>query len=154
MVPACPIDMHVRQGIGGGMIAVDENGMKRRVFAPRLRLFLNDLRPGKSDQQIISAKVTVHGSNGKARVHPVDANADSDAGGNGDLKSGVVQRTLNVDLGNWGEPGASGDFRLPGFISTSRVDLESVTYQDGSTWKLSGTETCHVAPDFLMLVSR
>ena len=142
MLPACPIDMHVRQGIGGGMVAVDENGVKRPVFAPRYRLLLNDLR--KPGQKIVSAMVTVRGWNGKARALPADSDSDG--------KSGSIQRTLSVDLVGWGEPGVEGDFRLPGFTSANRVDLQAVTYEDGSTWKLAPTDTCRVAPDPLMLV--
>ena len=146
--PTCPINMRVRQGIGGGMLAVDKNGAKRQVFAPRLRLFLNDERPGNSGQRIVSATVTAHGSGGKAKILPLG----SSAGEGRDSGSGDVERTFTVNLGSWGEPGVSGDFRLPGFVSTSRVDLESVTYEDGSTWRLTGQQTCRVAPDPLMLV--
>jgi hypothetical protein len=148
--PACPVDMHVRQGFGGGMIAVDESGVRRKVFAPRLRLFLNDVRKEKAGQTIVSATVTVHGSSGKARMLPLDAGS----GGHDDLKSEDVERTLSVDLANWGEPGVSGDFRLPGLTSARRIDLQSVTYEDGSTWKLSGDQTCHVAPDPVMLINQ
>lgn len=147
-VPACPIDMRVRQGIGGGLLAVDKSGAKRQVFAPRLRLFLNDQRPGTSGQRIVSATVTAHGSGGKAKILPLG----SSSGENRDSDSADVERTFTVDLANWGEPGVSGDFRLPGFVSASRVDLESVTYEDGNTWRLTGQETCRVAPDMLMLV--
>lgn len=155
MAPACPLDMHVRQGIGGGMIAVDSNGVKRKVFAPRLRLFLNDIRPDKSGQRIVSATVKVHGSNGKERILPLISSPDSNLSNSAvdrDANPDEIERTLTVNLGAWGEPGVSGDFRLPGFTSTSRVDLQSVTYEDGSTWKVSGRETCHVAPDFLMRI--
>jgi hypothetical protein len=146
MAPACPIDMRVHQGIGGGTIAVDKDGVKRHVFAQRLRLFLNELGRADSDRRIVSATVTVHGSNGKAQMLPLD-------GGSG-VNSGSMERTLSVDLQNWGEPGVSGDIRLPGFTSASMVNLQSVTYDDGSTWKVSGRETCRVAPDPLMLVGR
>ena len=147
-IPGCPIDVHVRQGIGGGMIAVDDNGIQRKVFAQRLRLFLKDLQSGKSGQRIVSAVVTVHGLNGKARWVPL---ADG-PGEDGSLNSGNMARNLAVSMGNWGDPGVSGDFRLPGFTSASRVDLQSVTYDDGSTWRVSAGQTCHVVPDSLMLV--
>jgi hypothetical protein len=147
-IPGCPIDMHVRQGIGGGMIAVDDNGVKRRDFAQRLRLFLKDLQSGKSGQRIVSAIVTVHGLNGKARWVPL---ADG-PGENGSLTSGNMARTLAVSMGDWGDPGVSGDFRLPGFTSIRSVDLQSVTYDDGSTWRVSAGQTCRVVPDSLMLV--
>ena len=148
-VHSCPMDMHVRQGIGGGMIAVDEKGVKRRVYAPRLRLFLNDLRKDRSGQKIVSATVTVHGTSGKPRMQNLNAHGEQDA----DLNSGSVKRTMNVELAHWGDPGVSGDFVLPGFTSASRVDLESVTYEEGTTWKLSGADSCRVAPDPLMLIN-
>ena len=148
-IPGCPVDMHVRQGMGGAMMAVDENGRKRLVFAPRLRLLLNDLNAAQSGKQIVAATVTVHGSSGKEHIQPADDASDARP----DLKSSNIKRTLTVDLAEWGEPGVSGDFRLPGFTSTERVDLETITYDDGSIWKLSGGESCHVAPDWLMLIN-
>ena len=127
---------------------MDGNGEKQKILGPRLRLFLNDLRPSKSSERIVSATVTVHGSSGKGRILPLD----SDSHRYWDLNSAQLDRTLTVNLAAWGEPGVSGDFRLPGFVTTSRIDLQSVTYEDGSTWKLAGTETCRVAPDLLMRV--
>jgi hypothetical protein len=138
--------MHVHQGFGGGMLAVDKDGVKRLVFAQRLRLFLTELRPADSDRRIVSARVTVQGSNGKARLQPLDR----DSG----VNSGNMERTFSVDLQDWGEPGVSGDIRLPGFTSASMVKLQSVTYDDGSTWKVSDPETCRVAPDPLMLIGQ
>jgi len=148
--PACPVDMHVRQGMSQGMLAVDANGERRLVFAPRLRLFLNDQRKDKAGQTIVSATITVHGRKGKARLQPLNVGP----GGSDDSDSADLEKTLSVELGNWGEPGVSGDFRLPGLTSARRIDLQSVTYEDGSTWKLSGDQTCHVAPDRVMLINQ
>jgi hypothetical protein len=139
---SCPINMHVGQGIGGAMVAVDENGVKRQVFAPRLRLSLNDVRSDKPSQRIASAMVTVHGTNGKPKPRPIDS----------DMDQSDMEMTLTVSLAEWGEPGVSGDFRLPGFTSANRIDLQSITYEDGSTWKLSRGQSCRVAPDPLMLI--
>jgi len=144
VVRSCPINMHVGQGIGGAMVAVDENGIKRQVFAPRLRLFLHDVRKDKPSERILSATVTVHGTNNKPKVRPIESEMDQRE----------MEKTLTVNLADWGEPGVSGDFRLPGFTSANRIDLQSVTYEDGSTWKLSGGESCRVAPDPIMLVDR
>ncbi len=148
-VPACPIDMRVHQRMGGSTVAVDANGIKRKVFAQRLRLFLNDLRRDSAGQKIVSATVTVHGTSTKERIQRLNSAPGTDF----DSSSGSMAKTLNVDLAHWGEPGVSGDFLLPGFTSASRVDLESVTYEDGSVWKLSGNQTCRVAPDPVMLIN-
>lgn len=149
-VPGCPIDMRVRQGIDGGMLAVDKNGEMRLVFEPRLSLSLNDLRPGTSGPKMVSAIVTVRGTGGKAHIQPLHALPASRS----DSASRPLVRTLNVDLADWGQPGVSGDFRLPGFTSARQIELQSVTYEDGSTWKPSGNETCRVAPDPIMLINR
>jgi hypothetical protein len=139
----CPVDMRVRQRMGGAAVAADENGVKRRMFAQRLRLLLNDLRPDMAGRKVVSATVTVHGTGVKARMQHAGSGNDRDS----------IVKTLSVDLANWGEPGFSGDLFVPGFTSTSRVDLESVTYDDGSTWKLSKNESCRVAPDPMMLIN-
>ena len=140
-VQGCPVDMRVRQRMGGDTVAVDANGVKRKVFAQRLRLILNSFRQDNSGREVVSATVTVHGTGTEARMRPLGAGND-----HGDLNSGSKARTLSVSMSNWGEPGVAGDFLLPGFTSASRVDLESITYDDGSTWKLSKNETCQVAP--------
>ena len=144
----CPVDMRVRQRMSGGTVAVDANGIERKVFAQRLRLILNSFQQDNSGRKVVSAMITVHGTGTKARVQPLGAGKNGDW----DLNSGSMARTLHVDLANWSEPGVAGDFLLSGFTSASRVDLESVTYDDGSTWKLSKNETCRVAPDPIMLI--
>jgi hypothetical protein len=135
--------------MGGGTVAVDANGVKQKVFAQRLRLILNSFRQDNSGRTVVSATVTVHGTGTKARMQPLSGGSND-----WDVNSGSKARTLSVSMSNWSEPGVSGDFLLPGFTSASRVDLESITYDDGSTWKLSKNETCRVAPDPIMLIGR
>ena len=142
----CPLQMDVRQGVGGNMMAVDKNGKQVEMFAQRLTLLLNDVRrEHQTDAHVIEATVTVHGTTAKGQVLPADTRQDA---------SGEIVKTLTVRLTAYGEPKVTGDIRLPGFTSTRMVDLESVAYDDGSVWKLSGTGTCHVPPDMVMLVGR
>ena len=143
-VAMCPLQMQVRQGIGGNMMAVDKNGKQVEMFAQRLTLLLNDVRrEHQTDAHVVEATVTVHGTTAKGQILPADTRHDA---------SGEIVRTLTVQLAARGEPDVSGEIRLLGFTSTRMVDLESVTYDDGSVWKLSGTDTCHVPPDMVMLV--
>ena len=140
----CPLEMRVRQGIGGNMMAVDRNGKQVEMFAARLVLLLSDVRKEHpTEARMAAATVTVHGTNAKGQILPADTRQDT---------SGEITKTLTVRLTAYGEPEVSGDIRLPGFTSTRMVDLESVSYSDGSTWKLSGADTCHVPPDMVMLV--
>jgi hypothetical protein len=140
----CPLQMRVRQGVGGNMVAVDKSGKEVEMFAARLVLLLSNFRPEhRTATHIVAATVTVHGTTARGQVLPADTRHDN---------SCEIVKRVSVKLAANGEPEVSGDLLLPGFTSTSRVDLESVTYDDGNTWRLSGTDTCHVSPDFIMPV--
>jgi hypothetical protein len=141
---ACPLDMRVRQGVGAKTMAVDRNGRQMEMFAARLILLLKDARrENPAEARMLGATVTVHGTTAKGQILPADTRPSA---------SGEVVKTLEVRLTAYGEPEVSGDLLLPGFTSARMVDLDSVTYDDGSTWRLSGTDSCHVAPDLLMPV--
>jgi hypothetical protein len=144
-LPTCPIDMHVRQGIGSKMMAVDKHGSQVEMFAARLKLLLRDLRPDRPAQQMVNATVTVHGLNGAEQIVPADARPN---------RSSEAVKTLTVRLTPDGDPEVSGDLRLPGFTAILMVDLDSVTYDDGTVVRFSGSSVCHAPPDMLMLVGR
>jgi len=139
----CPLDMHVRQGISSKMMAVDKHGAQVEMFAARLKLLLQDFRPDRPAQQMVNATVTVHGLNGAEQIVPADAHRD---------RSAEAIKTLTVRLTPDGEPEVSGDLRLPGFTATLMVDLDSVTYDDGTVLKFSGSSACHAPPEMLMPV--
>ncbi len=139
----CPIDMHVRQGIGSKMMAVDKHGSQVQMFAARLKLLLKDLRPDRPARHMVEATVTVHGLNGAEQIVPADAHR---------TRSAQAVKTLTVRLTPNGDPEVSGDLRLPGFTAALMVDLDSVTYDDGDVIKFSGSSACQAPPDMLMLV--
>ena len=137
--------MRVRQGVGSKMMAVDKHGAQTEMFAARLKLLLKDLRSDRPAGQMVKATVTVHGLNGAEQIVPADARRD---------RSAEAVKTLSVRLTPDGEPEVSGDLRLPGFTATLMVDLDSVTYDDGTVVKFSVSSACHVSPDMVMLVGR
>jgi hypothetical protein len=139
----CPIDMHVRQGIGSKMMAIDKHGPQVQMFAARLKLLLKDLRPDRPARYMVEATVTVHGLNGTEQIVPADAHRN---------RSAQAVKTLTVRLTPNGDPEVSGDLRLPGFTAALMVDLDSVTYDDGDLIQFSGSSACHAPPDMLMLV--
>jgi len=141
--PACPVDMHVRQGVGGQMVATDRNGAQVEMFAAHLKLQLHDSRPNRTSQRMVNAKVTVRGWNGKARVLP----AESFFAQNGDLV-----KSFTVTLSGGGLPDASADLHLPGFTAARTVELESITFDDGQVWTFSGSSACQATPDPFMPV--
>jgi hypothetical protein len=141
----CPIDMHVRQGIGSKMMAVDKHGAQVEMFAARLKLLLRDFRPDRPAGQMVEATVTVHGLNGAEQIVPANARTE---------RSSEAVKTLTVRLASDGEPEVSGDLRLPGFTATFMVDLNSVTYDDGAVVRFAGSSACQAPPDMVMLVGR
>ena len=142
--PQCPLDMHVRQGAGGRMIATDKNGGRVERFEARLKLLLSDHRPSRSGQRMVRARVTVIGWNGKEQILPVGATRDQ--------SSGMARMDVTVALSGGGFPDASADLNLPGFTGARLVELQSVTYDDGQVWSFTGSSACHAAPDPFMPV--
>jgi len=45
-----------------------------------------------------------------------------------------------------------GDLRVPNMTAVLSIELNSVTYADGSTGSIAGREGCSVAPEMIMLV--
>ncbi|MGO9434625.1 MAG: hypothetical protein ACLP00_10050 [Terracidiphilus sp.] len=143
--PTCPVSMHALQGSGTGLVAV--HGDQRAAgFAQRIHLILNNPKAAK----IAAAKVRVFGLSGKNRVEPASYSTL-------DLTNQTskfdLSRTLDVAFTTEGEKDVATDLILPGFTTVLSIQLESLTYKDGSTWAVAGRQACHVAPDPLVLVA-
>jgi hypothetical protein len=136
--PACPVPMRAQQGFSGGLVAVRQSQPAPPAPAFRLTLTLTN----RKSTGIASARVTVFGLSGKARAIPLDSAPASD-----------LARTMNIRFGDSGNADAAADLLLRGFTTVTRIDLDSLTYADGSTWTASTGTSCHVAPDPLMLLS-
>jgi len=52
------------------------------------------------------------------------------------------------------QPGreAAADVTVPGLSGVTTIELNSVTYADGSTWKLAGGSVCRSPIDGFMLI--
>jgi hypothetical protein len=94
-------------------------------------------------RQIVAANVTVRGLTGKARFTPVLSDSSHD--------TSDAAKTLNVRFSaDSVEPSAN--LLLPGFTAVNMVELNSVTYGDGSTWRVAAGKVCHWPVDGLMPV--
>lgn len=133
---SCPVSMRALHGTGQGSIAVKNQAPPSGV-SQRIHLILGN----KQTAKVVSAKIDVLGYSGKPRM----AQASSDA-------TGDLNRTIDVSFAPE-ENGVAADLVLPGFTAVSFIRLESIAYDDGSTWKVGGEQLCRVAPDPLMLVS-
>jgi hypothetical protein len=98
----------------------------------------------RDSKQIAKATLRVRGFSPKARV--------TQTGPGGDQAFDVT-RTLTVAFATGADRNAIADFRVPGMTAVGRIDLESLEYSDGSTWKTGGTSSCGVAPDPEMLIT-
>jgi hypothetical protein len=133
----CPVSLHARHAGSGGMREVDGVPINR----PAQILHLDVTNP--DSKQIVAANVTVRGFADKARFMPATTTQDnSDAA-----------RTLDVKFPVSSGNETAADLRVPGFTAVTAIDLNSVTYSDGSSWKLANGGSCRSWVDGLMLVS-
>jgi hypothetical protein len=137
--PTCPVRMHALQGSGSGLVQV-RNAPPDTRPTQRIHLILATEQTPK----VAAARVTVRGLSGRDRAVPTPA------------AMGLTPdrtRTLEVRFSPESATEVAADLVLPGFTAMLSVQLDSLTYSDGSIWVVPGTQACHVAPDPLMLVS-
>ena len=92
-------------------------------------------------QEVVSAQLTAHGFGNKWRVIPVsDATPD-------------IWKTMDVALDVKGNSSASRELSFGHFSTIKTIDVNSVTYADGSTWHASSPGACSVAPSLIMRIS-
>jgi len=133
----CPVSLRAQHGASGNILSVDKN--RPKGIAQLLHLTLTN--PGSG--QIVAAKLRVHGLTGKARVtQTLSGQNDSDAAQNLDAR-------FSPGPGN----AVSADLWVPGMTAVLSIDLNSVTFADGSTRSFSAREACRVAPDPMMLIN-
>jgi hypothetical protein len=110
-----------------------------KVQEQRIQLTMTNPSP----KEIVSAQLTVYGFSDKWRGLPLVGEEDTP-----DLR-----KRVNLVLNVKGNDHASSDLSLHRFTSVAYVDLDSLTYADGATWKASSPAACRVTPDLFMLVS-
>lgn len=139
---SCLVGMRASQGIDGQLL-------KSRRSAPatspksvqRIQLILSGAPGGK---QIVAGSVMARGLSPRGRI--------VSAVGAKNIANGV-QTTLNVKFTAGENGSARADLLLPGFSSVSSIHLNSITYADGSVWKIPSVDVCRVVPDPLVLVA-
>jgi hypothetical protein len=145
----CPVAMHASQSIGKNLLAVRGNQQHVDVMAQRIHLILSNFKSPNPKPTIASAKVTVRGLSSKGRtIQTLSIQPGSTQPGTSDLT-----RALDVTFSPDTENSVSADLLLPGFTSVKSIELNTVTYADGSNWKVSAQAACRVAPDPVMLIS-
>jgi hypothetical protein len=136
-VMGCPVSLRAQHLAGSGMIRT--GNMHSEDVGQRLHLALTDNRASK----IVRARVTVHGYSNKARLTEM-------AIGSG---ASDAAQTITVPFSTGQAGPATGEVWVAGMTAVATIDLDSVTYADGSVWKVAGQAACRFTPDPLMLVA-
>jgi hypothetical protein len=133
----CPIGMRVQHGNGDQLLWAKDRPVG-------IAQYLQVIMSNSKSVDIVGAKITVYGFAAKTRYIPAQSPRTS---------SPDLTKTVGLDLMVKSKGGQSTDLRLPHFTAVSWVDLDSVTYADGTTWHSSVGKTCHVVPELMRLVS-
>ncbi len=131
--------MHVRQGVSGGIMTAGKPGQVEKSGA-RLNLLLDDRGTG-NPQHMVKARVRVHGLSANPTILPADPAS---------ARPTDMVMTVTIGLTPGAESGFSGNLVLPGFTAALRVDLQSITLEDGSVRSFS--DACRAVPDGVMPV--
>jgi hypothetical protein len=141
----CPIYMRAQQRSGEDLLRTSQSGGTPEVKpvgpTQRIHLILGNMA---NSANITQVEVTVQGTSGKNRTVQTMLTPDGVSD---------VAKAFNLPVNIGKDEGASTNLTLHGFTSVQSINLESVTYADGSTWNPSATRTCSIAPDPLVLVS-
>lgn len=114
-------------------------GMPGNEPGQRIRLKMTNKRL----QDIASLEITVHGLSNKWRTIPLSS---------APYKADLFKK-LHLVLAVQPNGNASSDLALNRFTTVTAIDLDAVTYADGSVWRAPSPHACTVAPSPLMLAS-
>jgi hypothetical protein len=135
---ACPVAMHARQGMSGDILAVNDS--RHKGTAQLLHLILSS-----GDSRVITGgEVTVHGLSGKSRITRTFSTEQ-------DSSDAVPNLPVKFSAGN--QKNVVADLWVPGMTTVHAIELNSITYADGSTWKFLTEKACRTIPDPTMLIS-
>jgi hypothetical protein len=135
----CPVSLHAGHLADGSMVQTSD--AHPRGLGQWLSLSLISLE----QKQIASATLVVHGMTPKPRMSQA-LTADN---GMGD-----AVRTFHLSFAAGPQKSAVANLWVPGMSAVERIELRSLEYSDGSTWKVAENASCQVAPDPFMLVTK
>jgi hypothetical protein len=135
---ACPVSVHAQQAASWNRMEVGSDHPK----GPAQRLHLTLANPDSS--RITKATVTVRGLTPKTRATPTPLTVGRDRSN--------AARTLDVPFSSASGKEVSADLWVSGLSAVYTVDLVSLTYADGSTWKLATGQSCRTSIDGFMLI--
>ena len=136
----CPVGLQVERS--GGLFAYkNAKAVPADDIAPGTEQWFDLRMTNFLPHEIVNAQITAHGFGYKWRVIPVSA-ATPD-----------IWKTVDVALDVKGNSSASRQLSFSHFSTIRTIDVNSVTYADGSSWHASSPGACSVAPSGFMRIS-
>jgi hypothetical protein len=137
--PLCPVSMRAQQRTSASGLTRAGGG---NVAVPGQRIHLD---VDRGPNAVVAIHVTVRGTTARPRIYAAQSQQ---------VRPDAVKTfTLTADGASANNVVISSDLLLRGFTSVQLVNLDSVSYADGSLWTPAAGKSCSVAPDPLMLVS-
>lgn len=141
--PCSVADMRATQGSSSQMLRT-QNGKSTPMMRPTLTLKPVDRRA------IVSATVTAHGygmTPGSIDLVAQAVPPEHKATGR------EITKTIKIKFKPVEGGAFTAELPLPGFSAVTMIDLNSVTFGDGTVWKSNTRNECRVAPDPLLLIA-
>lgn len=134
----CPVSLRAQRQ---GTAVMHNAGDHQPDRAPMQQLELT--LTNAHTRNVVSAVIKVHGFDGSVRAIPADP-----------IRRGSheLTRTVELNLTVLGKHSASTDLTVQRFGTVSRIDVESVEFADGTSWRAAEQGLCSFTPDLYMLV--
>lgn len=144
MQTGCRVGLRAQRGTGTGMLVA--RGSRDHVPTTGVAQQLHMTFSNRMPTNVVGLTLTAHGLTATSRLTPTVHSAAA-------FPSGTITRTVHLDLTLYPGANVSANLTLEAFTSVSRIDVDSIDYADGSSWRASAQQICHITPDGLMLVS-
>jgi hypothetical protein len=136
----CPVAMRLNQKFNS---AVRQVGKDPKRLDPAANLHLEISSAPNSNAKAAAVKaamVTIQGYDRSPRLELISPSPS------------LPVRTMHIQFAPVAGNGASADFAVSGIVSVSRLQIDSLTFANGATWRPARGESCIVTPDPFMLV--
>jgi len=145
----CPVSLRAQHLADGGLVRTRSGQAQRSAQSEGPGQWLHLTVTSPDSRVIRAATITVHGYSNKARITQAQVTQESPRR----QEASDALWTTTLSFAEAEGKTESADVRVPGMTAVQTIELKTVTYADGSVWKFSGSQSCRVAPDPLMLVS-
>ena len=136
----CPVGLKVERS--SGLFAYENaKAVPAEHVAPKTAQWFDFRMKNFLPNEIVNAEITAHAFSEKWRVFSVPAPTPD------------LWKTVEVALDVKGNSSGSRELSFGHFSTISTIDVNSVTYADGSTWHAPSPGACSVAPSLIIRIS-